>query len=150
MQVILDSLFARPDSASIGGGKKGVEERWGHLLNCRDITVIRFNSFPGPFVSKEANFLTIKVHFVFVEFESLSLDLIMRFTIFASCSSSVASQYSNVTSAIPVTPFRSSKAESKCFWNTSCDTTWPKGSGVKRRPLNAWGVECKQEGAGFI
>ena len=143
-------LSFRPPGFSLYRGREERSGRKvGHLLNCRDITVIRFNSFPGPFVSKEANFLTFKVHFVFVEFDS-SLPGSERFAIFASCSSSEASQYTNVTSAIPVNLFRSSSAESKCFWNTSCNTTSPKGSRVKRCLLNAWGVEYKHGGAGFI
>ena len=32
MQVILDSLFARPGSAPIGGGKKGEFRDWTRLL----------------------------------------------------------------------------------------------------------------------
>ena len=61
---------------------------------------------------------------------------------FSSCSFSVTPN-TNGSSAMPVTPFSPSSAESRCFWNTSYETTRPKGSRVKQNLPNGVLKEVK-------
>ena len=56
-----------------------------------------------------------------------SCALFMRSIKFRSCSSSV-DPYKNMSSVMPVTPLRPSRAVSSCRWKISCDTTKPNGS----------------------
>ena len=78
---------------------------WGHLLDWRYRSVIRFNSILGTLLSDEANFLTLKLHFVFVEFDfslpETDYKVYHNSTVFFLCSYTRDYQvsYTNVSSA---------------------------------------------------
>ena len=59
MQVILDSPFARPGSAPIGGGKKGEFRDWTRVQGVRKLV----NANPGLKVNQSINVSCLKMFF---------------------------------------------------------------------------------------
>ena len=123
---------------------------WGfHLQNSWHLLVIWLDAVLRPDVTIEANFFTLNCSFSLLNTTPFSLALSIRLTKLSSCCFSV-DPYTNMSSAIPVTPLRRENAVSSCFWNISYETTSPNGSQSIKTESHKWGTKRNEIWAFFI